>query len=54
VAVPPTPVSAATEQQQHDYNNQHQFHRNSPLTPTSIRRAEVFNGAFSLSFPTNL
>jgi hypothetical protein len=39
VTAPPTPISAATEQQQHDNNNQDQFHRNSPLTPTSVRRA---------------
>ena len=39
MAAPPTPISAATEQQQHDNNNQDQFHQNSPLTPTSVRRA---------------
>jgi hypothetical protein len=39
VAATPTPISAATEQQHHDNNNQDQFHRNSPLTPTSVRRA---------------
>jgi hypothetical protein len=45
--------SAATEQQQHDNNNQDQFHRNSPLTPTNFHRAKVFNGAFSSLFPIN-
>jgi hypothetical protein len=54
VAAPPTPISATTEQQHHDNNNQDQFHRNSPLRPAGIRRAEVFNGAFRLLFPTNL
>jgi hypothetical protein len=39
MAAPPTPVSAATEQQQHDNNDQDQFHPKSPLTPTSVRRA---------------
>jgi hypothetical protein len=42
VAAPSTPKSAATEQQQHDNNNQNQFHRNSPLTPTSVRRAPKY------------
>jgi hypothetical protein len=37
VAASPTPIPAATEQQHHDNNNQDQFHRNSPLTPTGIR-----------------
>src|ERR1700752_1409294 len=45
VAAPPTPISAATEQQQHDHNNQDQFHRNSPLTPTSVRRAPKYSTA---------
>jgi len=31
VAALPAPVSAATEQQQHDNNNQDQFHRDSAL-----------------------
>jgi hypothetical protein len=52
VAAPPAPISAATEQQQHDNDNQDHFHRNSPLTPTSVRRAKLFNGAFRLLFPT--
>jgi hypothetical protein len=39
VAASPTPIPAATEQQHHDNNNQDQFHRNSPLTPTGIRWA---------------
>jgi hypothetical protein len=39
VAATPTPITAATEQQHHDNNNQDQFHRNSPLTPTGIRWA---------------
>jgi hypothetical protein len=43
VTAPPTPISAATEQQQHDNNNQDQFHRNSPLTPTSVRRASKYS-----------
>jgi hypothetical protein len=45
VAATPAPISAATEQQQHDNNNQDQFHRNSPLTPTSVRRAPKYSTA---------
>jgi hypothetical protein len=45
VAATPTPISAATEQQHHDNNNQDQFHRNSPLTSTSVRRAPKYETA---------
>jgi hypothetical protein len=45
VAATPTPISPATEQQHHHNNNQDQFHRNSPLTSTSIRRAPKYSTA---------
>jgi hypothetical protein len=45
VAATPTPISAATEQEDHDYNNQDQFHRNSPLASTIVRRALEYSTA---------
>jgi hypothetical protein len=55
VAAPPAPISAATEQQHYDKNNQDQIHRDSPLTQTAVFTARrAFNGALTLLFPTDV
>jgi hypothetical protein len=47
-----TPVSAATEQEHHQNDNQDHFHGNSPLMAMAIFAAHLeFNGVFRALFP---
>jgi hypothetical protein len=47
-----TPVSAATEQEHYQNDNQDHFHVNSPLIATALFGAyQAFNGAFDVLFP---
>jgi hypothetical protein len=53
VAATATPISATTEQQYDDENDQDQFHWNLPLTQTAgFTARQRINGALALLFPT--
>jgi hypothetical protein len=50
-----TPISAATEQQHYQNDNQDQFHGISPLTAMAFFAAcQAFNGVFEALFRTSL
>jgi hypothetical protein len=50
-----TPISAATEQEHYQNDNQDQFHGISPLTAMALFAAyRTFNGAFDVSFRISL
>jgi hypothetical protein len=48
----PTPVSAATEQEHYQNDDQDHFHGNSPLTAIALFASyQAFNGGFKVLFP---
>jgi hypothetical protein len=50
-----TPVSAATEQEHYQNDNQDHFHGNSPLMAMAIFAVyQAFNGVFNVLFPISV